>query len=328
MQNQPLNKSQPFSRRKLLLGSLSFATVSSLLKTNALANQSNEPNQPNEPNKPKTPGALTARDVADVFEQIAPISSGIPKDELGFVYGDPATELTGIACMWDVDASSITAAAKQNLNMIICHEIMFLWPQKSPWYKGPNTQQIKPNQIRRSILEQNKMVVYRSHSNWDALPNDGQPDQAVKALGIEGLTVAAKQKFFKVHRLPQEMTITELKDHAQKGLNFNSCRIFGNPDKKIRQFAFLIGGFGENQVHMPQAAMEMGAEAIIIGDMSEFVVIAALEMGMPVIETSHSVSENPGIRRQAEILSQKFPSLNVKYIPSGAFNFNFDYRTS
>ena len=31
----------------------------------------------------------TARDIADIFEQIAPIESGLRGDQLGFVHGDP-----------------------------------------------------------------------------------------------------------------------------------------------------------------------------------------------------------------------------------------------
>ena len=49
------------------------------------------------------------------------------------------------------------------------------------------------------------MVVYRSHSNWDALETDGVLDQAIKALGIDGLETVARQKFFSVTRLPEAM---------------------------------------------------------------------------------------------------------------------------
>jgi putative NIF3 family GTP cyclohydrolase 1 type 2 len=101
-------------------------------------------------------------------------------------------------------------------------------------------------------------------------------------------------------------------------LDFRQCRIFGDPAKRIRRFAFLIGGFCGNQWHMPQAAMEMGAEAIIIGEMNEFIAIAALEMGLPVIESLHSVSEIPGIRSQARLLAERLHPLRVEYVPSGA----------
>ena len=118
------------------------------------------------------------------------------------------------------------------------------------------------------------------------------------------------------------MSVDELGEHVKDGLKFCSCWILGNDQKSIRRFAFLIGGFGENKLHMPQAARDMGAGAIIIGEMSGFIVISCLEMGMPVIESLHSASEIPAIKRQAAMLSQKFPDLPVHYISSGATAFS------
>ena len=117
------------------------------------------------------------------------------------------------------------------------------------------------------------------------------------------------------------MSVDALKNCVQDGLKYHSCRIFGNGGKRIRKFAFLIGGFGENQRHMPQAARDMGAEAIIIGEMNEFIVVACLEMGLPVIESLHSASEIPAIKRQADMLSKIFTDLPVHYIPSGVMSF-------
>ena len=97
--------------------------------------------------------------------------------------------------------------------------------------------------------------------------------------------------------LPESMAVHVLKQCVQRGLGFSGCRLFGDGDQQIRRFYFLIGGFGENQFNMPQAAMEMGAEAVIVGEMSEFVVSACLEIGLPVIESLHSISEIPAICR-------------------------------
>jgi len=259
---------------------------------------------------------LTARQIADEFEKIAPIDSGIPGDELGFVFGDPSTLVRGVACMWNVHAASIRTCLEQGLNMIICHESVWMQSQTSPWYQGPDEAEIFSNNLRRKLLEENNLVVYRSHSNWDVLVHDGVPDQAVAALQLHGLRVSARQKFFSVMELPGPMTIRELQRKVSDGLNFPACRMFGDPAKEVRRFAFLIGGFGENQLHMPQAARDMGAEAIIIGEMSEFIVIACLEMGMPVIESLHSASETPAVIRQAQILADLLP-VPVHYVPSG-----------
>jgi putative NIF3 family GTP cyclohydrolase 1 type 2 len=262
-----------------------------------------------------------ATDIAQIFEQIAPIESGISGDELGFIYGDPETQVKGLACIWNLHAQSIAAAVRQNANMIICHEGIWSREQTSNWYEGPGSPEIHANTVRKQLLDDNQLVVYRSHSNWDALQGDGVPDQAVSALGIEGLEVEAEQKYFKVHRMPNEMSVEALSERVQEGLSFNACRVFGDRTKRIHKFAFLIGGFGENQFHMPQAARDMGAEAIIIGEMSEFIVIACLEMGLPVIESLHSASEIPAIKRQAALLSEKLTDLPVHYIPSGALSY-------
>ncbi|MDF1513107.1 MAG: Nif3-like dinuclear metal center hexameric protein [Anaerolineae bacterium] len=260
----------------------------------------------------------TALDIAQRFEEIAPPGTGIPGDELGFIYGDPHTHVTGLGCMWNVHAQSIQFCVDRQVNMMICHESIWLPEQTSSWYVGPDKNEIHANALRRQLLDQYGIVVYRSHSNWDALAYNGVSDQAVMALGIAGLQTVAKQKFFSVQHCPQEMTVQALSRIVGEGLGFRNCRIFGDSTKRIRKFAFLIGGFGENQWHMPQAAKALGAEVIIIGEMSEFIVISCLEMGLPVIESLHSVSEIPAIKRQAAILSNLFPDLPVHYIPSGA----------
>ncbi len=55
----------------------------------------------------------TARDVARVFEAIAPIESGIPGDQLGFLYGDPDREIRGVACLWNVHAEASKPALRR-----------------------------------------------------------------------------------------------------------------------------------------------------------------------------------------------------------------------
>ena len=268
---------------------------------------------------------MKAKAIATAFEQIAHLDSGIPGDQLGFVWGNPETEVTGVGCAWCVHTESLQSCVRQGLNMIVCHEKLWLPAQDSPWYKGPDEAHILPRRLRRELLEKHGLVAYRSHSNWDAVPGDGVADSAVTALGLNGLKLVARQKFFSVQELPAPLSVQELHRHVQGALGYGNCRIFGDAGKRIRRLAFLIGGFGENQFHLPQAAMELGAEALIIGEMSEFIVIGSLEMGLPVIETLHSVSEAPGIRRQAEVLAKRLPGLKVEYIPSGALSFE---RTS
>ena len=56
----------------------------------------------------------SAEDIARVFERIAPLDSGVPGDQLGFVYGNPTTEVRGIACLWNVHSQSLRLCAEQD----------------------------------------------------------------------------------------------------------------------------------------------------------------------------------------------------------------------
>ena len=261
---------------------------------------------------------MTAREIADTFEEIAPLDSGVPGDQLGFVWGDSKVQVSGVGCMWCVDALSIERSVRRGINLIICHEGLWLPAQESPWYECPDETRLHSQRTRRGLLEQHRMAVYRSHSNWDALPVEGIADSAVRWLGIDGMEPVARRKFFSVQELPEPWSVQKLLDRVRVSLNYEGCRVYGDADTPVRRFAFLIGGFGENQSHMPQVARDLGAEAIIIGEMSEFIVIMCLEMGLPVIETLHSASEIPGIKSQAALLAQRLPGVPVEYVPSGA----------
>jgi putative NIF3 family GTP cyclohydrolase 1 type 2 len=264
---------------------------------------------------------MIAQEFARVFEEIAPLDSGIPGDELGFIFGNPEIQVRGVGCMWCAHTGSIQYCASHDINLIICHESLWLPVQDSPWYECPDEARLFSNRKRRELLEKHGITVYRSHSNWDALADYGIADSAVASLKFDTLQLVARRKFFSVHELPAPLSVGQLARRVGTALDYDGYRVFGDKNKPVRRFAFLIGGFGENQLHMPQVAMEMGAEVIIMGEMSEFILMACLEMGMPVIETLHSVSEIPGIKCQAKVLAQRLPELPVQYVPSGARSF-------
>jgi putative NIF3 family GTP cyclohydrolase 1 type 2 len=263
----------------------------------------------------------SAQQVADALESIAPQSSGVAGDQLGFIFGDARADVTGVACVWSVDTQSISRAVKKNSNLMITHEHPWIPNQKSEWLVTDDGEP-EVNRLRRQMLQDHGMTVYRCHSNWDALPKDGVPDQAVAALGIPNLKLIYSEKFFRVHELPNPINVREFKDSIEKSLGYGDCKIYGNSAKTIRKFIFYIGGFGVNQFKLGEIAKKHGADVVILGEKKELVMLPTLDLGIPVIETLHSVSEIPAIRRQAEMLSERLKGLNVEYIPSGATAFS------
>jgi putative NIF3 family GTP cyclohydrolase 1 type 2 len=263
-----------------------------------------------------------AQHVAAALEAMAPRHSGNANDELGFLVGDPGQVIRGVACMWNAHTRSIERAAAAGLDMLLVHELPYFAAAPSHWINLPaSEQEIGANRARRALFERHRMVVYRAHSNWDALAVDGVPDQAVRALGLGELTVVASEKYFKVHRLSAPMRVADLAERARVGLGMPwPPRVFGDPERRVETFAFLIGGFG-TIFNTPQVARRAGAQAILVGEFIEWTLIHALELDLPVVVTLHSLSEIPAIKRQAELLGERFPDLPVKHIGSGALDF-------
>ena len=59
--------------------------------------------------------------------------------------------------------------------------------------------------------------------------------------------------------------------------------------------------------------IEMNWDAVIAGKTDDHGFRFSAECGVPMIETSHEVSENPGLRHFAEMLDDAFPDLQVSF---------------
>ena len=72
---------------------------------------------------------------------------------------------------------------------------------------------------------------------------------------------------------------------------------------------------------MPEVAKSHGSQAIIVGDLIEYILIHAQELGLNVIQTVHSNSEIPGIKNQYELIRKNFPETPVFYFNGGSQYF-------
>ena len=260
-------------------------------------------------------GALRAADVAAYVEALAPRESGVPRDDNGFTFGDPDTAVRGIGVTWMPTAEALREAAGLGLNLLVVHEAWWFDAQRSPWYDdlpGPS----KPvNLGRLALLTGNGLCLYRCHSNWDARPGDGVADRIGPALGLE--REVARGRFTRVFEVAP-LALADLAAQVRERLGLPAVRFFGDPAREVRRVAPLIGGFGGNQFSIPEEVHRLGAEAVVAGDLVEYVTLHALELGLGVVEALHSATENPALRRLTELLRERFPQVPVRYLESGA----------
>ncbi len=255
---------------------------------------------------------MNAKEVESVILDIAPLANGMEGDPNGLLYGDPATEITGVAVTWTPTVKVLSEAAAHGLNCVLTHEIPFFSTTQSNWFRTLPEDEKPHNIARKAILDAHNMVVVRSHSNWDGTPG-GIMDSCADALGFT--EYAHKAPYCCTYRIPAT-TLAELANHAKLRLAVPTVRVAGDPAMQVEVITVHYGGLAQQFISIDEAVVA-GADAIICGEALDYSFRAAVDAGLGFIETSHINSENPGMRTFARLVGERLPDLPVRFIDAG-----------
>ena len=261
------------------------------------------------------------RDVSEYIQELSPLAQGVPGDEYGLLIGEPEREVRRGGTCWLADSATLARMEEAGVDMIISHEHPWMRPPRySPWFSHEAALEEKQGQKqRRAVYGRTGMALFRIHSPWDIQKGDGVRDQCAKWLGLGPLL--AWGKYTAVYR-SEPIALGELVARITSLMPPDvPARLFGPPDRVVSQVGLMWGGFGWNQMNMAEEYAYLGAEVLIKGDCAEEIALSALELDIPVIEVLHSLTEEPGMRRLAEILGEHFPNVQWGFYPSGATNF-------
>lgn len=88
----------------------------------------------------------------------------------------------------------------------------------------------------------------------------------------------------------------------------------GNQKHKVKRVGLPWGGLGLFvNVGYQQQLIELGCDVFIAGEADNYGFRFAVESGVAMIETSHEVSENPGLATFTELLAQAFPKVTFRF---------------
>jgi len=62
-----------------------------------------------------------------------------------------------------------------------------------------------------------------------------------------------------------------------------------------------------------QQVIELGCDALIAGESDDYGFRFSAECGIPMIETGHEISENPGLEHFSRMLQEHFPQITVGF---------------
>ncbi|MDQ1316643.1 MAG: hypothetical protein QG588_291 [Candidatus Poribacteria bacterium] len=131
---------------------------------------------------------MKAKEICELFEEIAPIEIGLQSDRdrrvLGFRFGNPEINVTGVGVAWFMAMEVIEQASKSNQNLLLIHEPGLFYDNSSPWHTCLLQETNPVNLRRKQLLIDNDICVYTAHSNWDLQRNIGMQPTFAKALGF------------------------------------------------------------------------------------------------------------------------------------------------
>jgi len=254
---------------------------------------------------------MKAVEVAGLFEQVAPVEIGLQSDRdagvLGFRFGDPDVEVTGLGVAWYLSMEVIDEAIHKNLNLLLIHEPHLFYHSRSPWYTCLEAETNPVNLEKKRLLIESCTCVYTAHSNWDLQKTVGMQPSFARALGLTKEIRRDKAVgIYKVNRMP----FSELVNVVKRAIGLERLRIQGDLNKVIGTVAVGFGGMG----FAVDAILANHSDAGIFGELTEFSFMAARESGVGLIETTHLVSESIGFRTVAEVMKEKLPHIPIEFL--------------
>ncbi|NLF32064.1 MAG: hypothetical protein GX591_14400 [Planctomycetes bacterium] len=238
--------------------------------------------------------------------------SGEPlRSDEGVSFGPAEAELTGVSVAWTASPQAIEAAARAGHNCLVHHENL-TWPYPGIASRHEPSELAWPTNARRlELLKRHGMTAVRLHDTADKL--------CVYRAFADQLQLRARPGGpWYAHRLYDAPvpTFGRLIDHVKRCMGMAALRVSTHPaDSPISAIGLPWGGLGlYTNVGYVEQLIEMGADALVCGETDNLGLRFAAELDIPVIETSHELSEARGMEELARLLGEDL-NIDCRCVP-------------
>ncbi len=250
--------------------------------------------------------------VSDVINWVEQQTGHSLNQDEGVHHGSSQTEVKQALVCWMATRKALAAAAEMGAGFVIGHESLY-YPYNAAVKQDnpPGWEDWRVNRQRRELLEESGLTFLRVHGSADeicilddfaALLRLGQPvvkeDKYGNVYEIDPCPLAAL-----VEKVKARTSLTSVRVSAPQGL-----------EQEVSRIGLPWGGMGlSTNVGYQEQLAEQGCDVFIAGEADNYAFRFAAECGIPVIETSHEVSENPGLRHFTEMLAAAFPAVRFRF---------------
>jgi len=229
----------------------------------------------------------------------------------GVLYGAAERAVDRLTVCWMATAEALEEAGNAGSDLIVTHESLFYPIGAVPEAGATHDWEAwRTNRQRMRILDSSGATLLRVHMTLDEIcVFDGFADllELGAPVEVDGLAkvyeIAPCSLEHLIARVKQRVGLTTLRVCAPKGL-----------DQIVHRVGLPWGGLGLSvNVLYQHFLIEKGCDVFIAGEGDNYGARFAGELGIPTIETDHEVSEQPGLRRFAEMLRKEFPQVTVLF---------------
>ena len=235
---------------------------------------------------------ITVKMISDYIDSIAPYDSKCHWDNCGILVGDKDQEVNKIGFALDLTSEVLADAIDKNVDLIITHHPVIFRPMKN-FIKGNLAYDLALSGIS----------AISAHTCFDCA-DGGVNDVLCELLGIRNAAgVHDEECPVPLARIGEidPMTSSEFCEKVARVLG-TACRVAdcGITIKKVA----VCGGAGTDDFLFTSA--EMGADAVITGEIKHHIFLAAREMGITAIQAGHFETENPAVSALMKYIENQF----------------------
>ncbi|KPK61828.1 MAG: hypothetical protein AMK73_07605 [Planctomycetes bacterium SM23_32] len=250
----------------------------------------------------------TAFDIVAFLEQ--QVGHPLHSDE-GLQHGQGDRDARRALVCWMATKDALRRAADAGAGIVIGHESLYYPYDAVNRPDAPEGwQDWQVNRARRELLDACGAAFLRLHGSLDQF--------CIFDVFAERLGLAAPVEadgLAKVYRI-EPCTLGELAERVKARMGMEHVRVSAPQGlgQVVSRIGLPWGGLGLfTNVAYQQELLAMGCDALVAGEACSYGFRFSAECGVPMIETSHEGSENPGLRRFCGILSERFPELDVEF---------------
>jgi putative NIF3 family GTP cyclohydrolase 1 type 2 len=253
--------------------------------------------------------------IQSIIEYVERLSGHRLNADEGVHYGDPKRTVERMVVCWMATIDALEYAGKQSADLVLAHESLFypygaLIGEDASGEAAAEWQSWNTNRRRVELMDRYALTVLRIHGSLDEICI---LDDFATLLGL-GRPVEA-QGLVKVYEVPP-CTVRDLIDRVKHATGMGVLRVAAPAgfDQTVHRVGLPWGGLGLFvNVSYQQALIERRCDVMIAGESDNYGARFVADLGIPIIETDHEVSENPGLRHFTEMLDTEFSDLDVSF---------------